>query len=113
MTDILNVTVADGKYTYVMRADGSTTALRYGEAWPAFENQSPDNLHFALAAEVQDLRDAQAELLDALVLTRDDWGPSSAAKARAQALLSKYAHRMADRRPDGRPVAKGEMAGSP
>jgi hypothetical protein len=72
MTNILNVTVADGKYTYVMRADGSTTALRYGEAWPAFENQSPDNLHFALASEVQELRDEQRQVLTAIIERADN-----------------------------------------
>jgi len=66
VSDILNVSVFDGKYTYVMRADGTTTALRYGEHWPAFDNSPPDNLHFALASEVDNLRSTQDELLAGL-----------------------------------------------
>ncbi len=33
MTDRLRVTTSDGKYTYLIREDGSTAALRYGEPW--------------------------------------------------------------------------------
>ena len=60
MADVLNVTVENGKYTVIQRADGSTTALRYGEPWPAFEGRSLDNLHTALAWEVAELREQLA-----------------------------------------------------
>lgn len=66
MSDRLNVTVAGGKYTYIQREDYSSTALRYGGTWPAFDMAPPDNLHNALAVEVQALRDANAELVAAL-----------------------------------------------
>lgn len=29
----IRISSEDGKYTYVMRGDGSTYALRYGEPW--------------------------------------------------------------------------------
>jgi hypothetical protein len=64
VTDRLNVTVANGKYTYVQREDGSSTALRYGGNWPAFDMAPPDNLHHALAAEVQALRDGLQAIVD-------------------------------------------------
>lgn len=66
MSDIMNVTVAGGKYTFIMRADYSTTALRYGEPWPAYDVTPPDNLHSALAAEVEDLRDELLRARDEL-----------------------------------------------
>jgi len=56
MSDRINVTVADGKYTFIMREDGSMTALRWGDEWPAFKNKDPDNLHLALAQEIVHLR---------------------------------------------------------
>lgn len=60
--DLLNVTVADGKYTVIQRADGSTTALRYGEAWPAYDGKQVGNLALALAYEVQALREKLKEM---------------------------------------------------
>jgi hypothetical protein len=56
MTDLISVTVADGKYTIEQTAAGQWQALRYGDAWAAFANKSPDNLHVALAYEVHRLR---------------------------------------------------------
>lgn len=61
MSDRINITISGGKYTFIMRADGSTTALRWGEEWPAFKNASPDNLHLALAQEVVALREELAK----------------------------------------------------
>ena len=83
MADVLNVTVENGKYTVIQRADGSTTALRYGEPWPAFEGRSLDNLHTALAWEVAELREQTARAqskagtrpvrYDDLVKWREEW----------------------------------------
>lgn len=59
MTDLISVTVGDGKYTVRQTAPGKWEALRYGEAWPAYPN-GPDNLHVSLAYEVDALRAALA-----------------------------------------------------
>jgi hypothetical protein len=83
MGNRLNVAVAGGKYTYIQREDYSSTALRYGEPWPAYDIAPPDNLHHALAAEVKQLRDG----LRAIV---DEWGPDSYAKEIARNLLAKH-----------------------
>lgn len=61
MSDLINITVSGGKYTFIMREDGSTTALRWGGEWPAFKNASPDNLHLALAQEIVALREEIAK----------------------------------------------------
>lgn len=63
--DILNVTVSEGKYTLIIDEKGRAKARRYGEPWPAFEGQSPDNLHISLAWEVKSLRDELAALTEA------------------------------------------------
>ena len=55
-----HIPCANGKYTVVLRDDGTSTALRYGEPWPAYEGQTTiSNLAFALAC---DLRDAREEI---------------------------------------------------
>lgn len=94
-----HVDVAEGKYTVILRSNGSSDALRYGEPWPAYAHGSINNLEAALA---RDLIAARAEL------TRRDanetrnclnWGPCSrhdgrmvtkdvAAKATAERLVS-------------------------
>jgi len=56
MSDLISVTVADGKYTMRQVGDGKWECLRYGEPWPAFEALH-DNLHIALATEVDRLHD--------------------------------------------------------
>jgi hypothetical protein len=56
MTDLISVTVNDGKYTIQQVEPGKLEALRYGEEWPAFRDSSPDNLHIALAYEIAALR---------------------------------------------------------
>lgn len=53
---LISVDVADGKYTIRQNESGAWTALRWGEPWPAFERNGPDNLHVALAYEVAALR---------------------------------------------------------
>ncbi len=55
MTDLISVTVNDGKYTIQQTAMGRWEALRYGEHWPAMAS-GPDNLHVALATEIARLR---------------------------------------------------------
>lgn len=57
MDDLIKVTVADGKYTMRQVEPGKWECLRYGETWPAFEGRQPDNLHTALAIEVDQLLD--------------------------------------------------------
>ena len=54
------IDVCEGKYTVVLRSDGTSTALRYGVAeWPAYIGQQLDNLTTALA---RDLIDAHERL---------------------------------------------------
>lgn len=62
MEYVLDVTVEDGKYTIRQDARGRVEALRYGGEWPAFKDRGPDNLHLALAWEVQTLREKLAAL---------------------------------------------------
>lgn len=57
MTDLITVTVSDGKYTIRQIGHGKWECLRHGEPWPAFEGRQPDNLHTALATEVDRLHD--------------------------------------------------------
>lgn len=61
MTDLISVTVNDGKYTIQQTENGKWEALRYGEEWPAFRDSGPDNLHVALAYEIAALRALTAE----------------------------------------------------
>lgn len=56
--ELISVTVGDGKYTIQQVAPGIWVALRYGEEWPAYRVNGPDNLHVALALEVASLRAA-------------------------------------------------------
>lgn len=53
LCDRLEVTIYDGKYTVIQREDGSIVLLRYGQDWPEC---TADNVHLALAFEVDDLR---------------------------------------------------------
>lgn len=55
MTDLISVTVSDGKYTIQQTEPGKWECLRYGEAWPAYAD-GPGNLEVALAMEIADLR---------------------------------------------------------
>lgn len=55
-SELVSVTVADGKYTIREKAPYKWECLRYGEHWPAFDINGPDNLHIALAHEVDRLR---------------------------------------------------------
>ena len=67
-SDLLCVTVADGKYTIKQDASGRLTALRHGESW---RDCNGDGLVCALAHEVDSLREQLARVnheskLDAL-----------------------------------------------
>lgn len=64
MSDLISVTVAGGKYTIRQTSNSEWECLRYGESWPAFEGKQPDNLHTALAYEL-DAKDAEIEKLKA------------------------------------------------
>lgn len=55
MSELISVTVNDGKYTIQQTAPGRWECLRYGEHWPGMAS-GPDNLHVALAYEVDRLR---------------------------------------------------------
>lgn len=51
------INTCEGKYTAVLRADGSSTALRYGQEWPAYAGvHQLDNLTVALARDLQAAR---------------------------------------------------------
>jgi hypothetical protein len=63
MSDLLRVTVANGKYTVVLPEGGGLHALRYGEAW---RNCMGDGLILALAQEVEALRAKNVKLTEAL-----------------------------------------------
>lgn len=56
MTDLISVTVCDGKYTVRQVEPGKWEALRYGEPWPAYPD-GPGNLSVALASEIHELRE--------------------------------------------------------
>ncbi len=58
-SDLLCVTVADGKYTVKQDATGRLTALRYGEPW---RDCCGDGLIYMLAAEVETLREQLARV---------------------------------------------------
>lgn len=58
---LIDVTVEDGKYTIRETAPHKWECLRYGEPWPAFAD-GPDNLHMALAREVDRLRNQIEQL---------------------------------------------------
>lgn len=55
MNQTEQVTVADGKYTVVIGADGSLSALRHGEPW---RDLTGDKLVYCLAAELIEARKA-------------------------------------------------------
>ena len=74
MTDLISVTVNDGKYTIQQTAPGQWQALRYNEAWPAFADSGPDNLHVELAYEVHRLREKLKRLGSFETMTNEGWG---------------------------------------
>lgn len=56
------VDACEGKYTVILRRDGSAQALRYGEWWPAYGDTLDDNLVLALARDLIDARNALVEI---------------------------------------------------
>ena len=50
---LLNIDVADAKYTVIQHRDGRVEAMRYGELW---RDLTGDNLVLAMAQEIQELR---------------------------------------------------------
>lgn len=83
MTELISVTVSDGKYTVRQTAPGRWEALRYGEEWPAYPD-GPGNLAIALAYEIHELREKVAEL-------QNDRQAVEEAR-RALTIPSKYGH---------------------
>ena len=66
MTDLISITVADGKYTIREKEPYKWEALRYGEEWPGMvKSGGPDNLHIALAHEIDDIRRGLASVVSA------------------------------------------------
>lgn len=59
MSDMLNITICDGKYTVIQDATGRTRALRYGEEW---RELTGDNLAIGAAYEIGSLRQHVKEL---------------------------------------------------
>jgi hypothetical protein len=52
--DLVKVTVSDGKYTFIQRADGSCVALRYGEPW---RENIFDGLMLGMAHSIEQLQE--------------------------------------------------------
>jgi hypothetical protein len=67
-SDLLCVTVGDGKYTVTQDASGRLTALRYGEPW---RDCVGDGLICALAYEVNSLREQLARVTHNAKLTHE------------------------------------------
>jgi hypothetical protein len=57
MTDLVNVTVANGAYSMRQIDTHRWEILHHGRPWPAFEGKWPDNLHISLAYAVDELTD--------------------------------------------------------
>jgi hypothetical protein len=57
--DLVKVTVSDGKYTFIQRADGSCVALRYGEPW---RENIFDGLMLGMAHSIESLTEANEVL---------------------------------------------------
>lgn len=78
MTDLISITVADGKYTIRQTAPGRWECLRHGELWTGIGSPGrPDNVHVALAfalhaangelTEIRRTRIGDAEISGALL----------------------------------------------
>lgn len=64
MPDLLNVSVANGKYTVIMDSGAHLKALRNGEPWRDIVG---DKLVLALAQEIQELRDRICPVCDNMI----------------------------------------------
>lgn len=60
MSDMINVTICDGKYTIIQDATGRTKVLRYGQEW---RQVTGDNVILGSAHEISNLRNSVARLI--------------------------------------------------
>jgi len=63
MSDMIRVSICDGKYTIVQDATGRTSVLRNGEAW---RDAVGDGVILGAAYEIEELRERVEELEEAL-----------------------------------------------
>lgn len=66
--DLLRIATSDGKYTVVQKGGGGSYALRYGEEWPAYpqDTGSVGNLALALAYDLQAAREEISTLKETI-----------------------------------------------
>lgn len=62
MSDMINVSICDGKYTIIQDASGRTKLLRYGEPWRWVTG---DNVILGAAYEIEKLQERIKQLEDA------------------------------------------------
>ncbi len=62
MSDMINVSICDGKYTIIQDASGRTKLLRYGEPWRLVTG---DNVILGAAYEIEKLQERIKQLEDA------------------------------------------------
>lgn len=74
MTDRLNVTVGDGKYTIIQVEEGRMKFLRWGEHWPAADNAFQFcGLILVMAQEIESLREQlEGKMFDKTQLQTDE-----------------------------------------
>lgn len=61
MSDMIKVSICDGKYTIIQDASGRTNVLRYGEAW---RDVTGDNVILGAAYEIEKLQERIKQLED-------------------------------------------------
>ena len=62
MSDMVKVSICDGKYTIIQDASGRTSVLRHGEEW---RDSTGDNVILGAAYEIQKLQERIKQLEDA------------------------------------------------
>ena len=62
MSDMVKVSICDGKYTIIQDASGRTSVLRHGEEW---RDSTGDNVILGAAYEIQKLHDRIKRLEEA------------------------------------------------
>jgi len=70
MSDMIRVSICDGKYTIVQDATGRTSVLRNGEAW---RDAVGDGVILGAAYEIEELRERVEELERASAVALDAW----------------------------------------
>lgn len=65
MSDMIKVSICDGKYTIIQDASGRTNVLRYGESW---RDVTGDNVILGAAYEIEKLQARIQRLEEALGL---------------------------------------------